>query len=309
MDLHTERVYTNEELEDADFQQVARPGSMVIFPENPSRGDVIEHLSRGIPSNEYGLPIFYVRSDLLDMHTALYKGALPQEDTDSAAELINYQEGYPTFTKGNPFWTQMPHEPRSDYLLFQNFLNLVESEGIRLMDSLATIENIPLERVRELHKEFYWSSRARAYDLFIVAAEAKKRQALTRKAENEHYAVAGTVLDKIIERINNEPDLIDEMAVDDLFDLFEKMVKVQRLSLGLTGQNASTLSPELHNPGQSVELVLRNLTKNSGLTDEGSASIQDRLTYLMQDENTALSAQELIIRATTGNLVPKTTGS
>lgn len=295
MDATFEHGHTQEAIEDADFRQVAPPQNLMVLPERCTRGEVIEHLSRQIPQNEYGLPLFYVRSDLLDLNRHLHQGHISQDEADAAAELLTYQDGYPTFRSGSPFWVQMPHEPYPAYLLFQRYLDLAESEGIRLVDSLARAENVPLEQIREYFMEFFWSSRARAYDLFIVAAEQKRREVRTRKTENKHYEQAGTLLEGIVSRLTD--DKLDELDASELLDALEQMVKIQRLSLGLTGQSASTINRDLA-PASSVEVILRQLTKNSGPQQEGAENLQNRLALLMQDESTAMQVQELIVKAT-----------
>jgi hypothetical protein len=300
-----ERVFSQDEIEDADFRAVAVNPNNIMLPVGTSRAGVIGHLAKMTPSNEYGLPIYYVRSDHLDLAMASHLGRVSQDEVDNCIEVISYSDGYPTLASGSPFWVQLPHEPRTSYILFQNFLRLDEDEGIRLLDSLAQREGIELELVRETALEYYWSSRARAYDMFIVAAEAKKRETRTRKAENSHFDVAGQLLGKVVGRFTDEPELIDEMSAKDLFDLFEQLVKIQRLSLGLTGQNASTVSKEFV-PGQSVEMVFRNLMKGAGVGEATGESIQNRLALLMSDEGTAMQAQEFIIRTTTGNVVNST---
>lgn len=296
--------HTSATIEDADFRAVANPTNSIVLPVHATRGDVIEHLSKEIPQNEYGLPTYYIRSDLLDVEGIRHRGHLTYQEADGAAQILNYRDGYPTLSTGSPFWVRMPHEPDPVFVLFQKFLDLVEIEGIRLVDTLAMREELPVEQLRSHYQEFYWSSRARAYDLFIVAAEAKRKQALMRKAENQHYDVAGQILEKVIGRINDEPDLIDDMEAEDLFKLFEQMVKVQRVSLGLSGQNSSSIPRDLATPGQSVEFVLRSLTKNAGLTDTSVSGLQDRIGVMMSDPDTAMSMQELIIRATTDNQIP-----
>lgn len=290
-------------VEEADFQQVANPAAITVLPEKCSRGETIRHLSNQIPSNEYGLPLFYLRSDMLDWTQIEAYGHVSQDQLEASAEVLTYDDGYPCISSGSPFWAQLKHESHADHLLFKSFLDLAQTEGIRLLDTLATVESVPLDRIRELALEYYWSARARAYDLFVVAAEAKRREHRIRKTENEHFTVAGGILDTIIKRINDNPKLIEDMQGPELFDLFEKMVKVQRLSLGLTGANASTNNSMPMNPGATVEVLLRTLTKDSGLSGEAQDNFQQRLALLMGDEDAALKAQELVIRATTGNQV------
>jgi hypothetical protein len=294
--------HTNEEVEDADFAIVARTHSTIVLPTPITQGSTIRHLSRTIPTNEYGLPLFYIRGDLIDWTSINAYGHIDQEAVEAAAEGLNYDHGYPTQQSGSPFWVQLAHEPFADYQLFKAYLDLSEQEGIRVLDTLAEMQQVALDRLQELALCYYWNVRARAYDLFIVAATAKKREARIRRTEDEHFTVAGGILDAIINRINAEPELIAKMEPDALIDMFEKMVKVQRLSLGLTGQAAST-NVGMPNPGSTVEVILRQLTQNAGLSGNAQDGMQDRLALLMGDPDAAMKVQELIIRTTTDNTV------
>jgi hypothetical protein len=295
--------HSNEARENSDFRQVAVPSNTIIFQLDASRGEKVSQLARMIQTNDYGLPLYYIRSDLVDWTRIDSYGHISYDEIEQAGEILDYEQGYPCLRKGSPFWTQLPHEPHQSYILFQEFLALDEHEGIRLLDTLAKQQQVPLENIREISLEYFWSARARSYDLFIVAAEAKKRETRTRKTENSHFSTAAGILDEIINRINTEPALIKDMSGPDLFDLFEKMVKIQRLSLGLTGSNASTNQQLPMNPGGTVEMILRTLTKDNGLSEQAGENIQQRLAALMGDEETALRAQELVIRATTSNEV------
>jgi hypothetical protein len=295
---------TAEQVEDADFRLAANPSNTIMFPIDATRGEKMSHLAKTIQANEYGLPLYFYRSDLIDWSKIEAYGYIPYEEVETAAEVLDYTQGYPCLRKGSPFWTQLPHEPHNVFILFQQFLALAELEGIRLLDTLATQENMPLENLREMAFEYFWSARARSYDLFLVAAEAKKREARTRKTENTHFDAAGKLFEVALQRFNDEPDLIKQMPAGELIDLIEKMVKIQRLSLGLTGANASTNQQMPMNPGGTVEMILRTLTKESGLSTEAGEGVQQRLAMLMSDPETAMKAQELVIRATTNNQVP-----
>lgn len=288
---------------------VAAPSQMVTFPLNSTRGDIIRQLSRGIPSNDFGLPVYYYRTDLLDMVSLQTLGRTTQDELDVAVEPLQYNDGYPTFANGAPFWAQMPHEPRPNFILFQRYLELSELEGIRLLDTLAHQEHMELATLLDYSLEYLWSARARAYDLFIVAAEAKRREALTRKTEKGHFNAAEKLLAPLVAKFEDPEFLekLDTLDPKELVDIAETLMKIQRLSLGLTGQNASSTQKDLATPGSSVEVILKQLTKNSGSQASGGASIMDRLGALMQDEHTALNAQEIIIRATSdGNIVNST---
>lgn len=289
--------HTVDEIEDSDFRAVANPTRLVTLPINCTRGEAIQEVSRIIPQNELGLPTFYLRSDFLDLQRICQQGYINQDEADAAAEILDYTYGYPTFRSGAPFWERMAHEPHDAYILFQAFIELSETEGIRLLASVAERQNIPLQVVKNHSEEFYWSSRSRAYDLFITAAEAKKKEARTRKIENQHFLKAGEILEKVATRLTD--DKLDNLDGKELLDAMEQMIKIQRLSVGLTGQNASTIDKNLQTPGTTVETIMRQLTINNGQETQNESSIKNRLALLMADEGTALKVQELVVKATT----------
>lgn len=289
--------YSREEIEDADFQAVAMRNSspLIVLPEGctpATNGTTIEFLSRGIPQNEYGLPLYFIRSDMLP-NSIYTKGTITQDDVDASTQDIHYHEGFPTLSDGRIFWGQLPHEPHTSYVLFKRWLELGEIEGIRLQETLASQEQVEMGTVSNAYKEFYWGSRSRAYDLFIVAAEQKKREHRIRKAESKHFQESDTLLHALLARFD-DPEWIDSLSAKEAIDVFETLVKIQRQSLGLNQNTGSPTNSKMA-PGSSAEVIFRQIAQQSAQEGGGSETMT-QLQELLGNRDSAMLAQELILR-------------
>lgn len=276
----------------------ALPGAagaeVFVFEENTSRGEIVYRLSERIPQNEFGLPIFFLRSDLL---AGTY---FSESDLDVATVGLFYYEGFPTLESGRVFWGQLPHEPQGAFEAFKAFLDQAHEHGIRQLDLLTTTLSEPLEVLANWAKEFYWSARARAYDLFIVAAEAKKRQSRIRQMENKHYNQANTLFDKLLERFAGEnADWIEELNAKEAIEVLETLVKIQRISVGLTGQHASSTARGI-DPGESTESVIRKLAQGGGMTGASSDRFAAQLQGILDNPEEGAVIQAAILQVTAG---------
>ena len=266
-----------------------------VFDEGASKGDIIYELSSRIPVNEFGLPIFYLRGDLLPSGTHL-----TQTDVDVAAQGLFYYEGYPTTERGGSFWNQLPHEPHNDYELFRAYLDQAALIGVRQLDLLAADAGKTLEVVSEACRAFYWSARARAFDMFIVAADRKKREHRIRNMEDSHYLEADALFKKVLERFKGDnSDWIDELNAKEAIEVMETLVKLQRMSVGLTGQKASS-TPADALPGESSEAIMRQIAQRATQTGTGNSDFGSQLNELLNGSDGA-QIQDLIIRFTSPN--------
>lgn len=268
----------------------------VLLPENCSKSDAIYILSKQIPQNNFGFPAFFYRSDLLPYDLA----CINQGDVESCIVDLLYTEGYPTLDNGTPFWEQLPHEPYSDYLLFRRFLEQAEDTGIRQLHLLAATERQPLDRCLQSAREYYWSVRAKAYDLFVVAAEQKKREHRIRKVENNHFDVSSKLFQNVLRKFEDD-DWVDALGPAEALEALERLIKIQRTSLGLNGVNASSTPKDAPGRGASVELIMRQLAKSSGLQAEENSDFNDQLQMLLSDPEAGAIAQELILKVTSGH--------
>jgi hypothetical protein len=263
----------------------------VILPEDCTRALAVRLLAKSIQTNEYGLPIYYLRSDLLPYDL----GNLNQGEVDAAVVQLSYDEGFPTTDKNQLFWSQMPHEPQELFMLFVAYLDQPLEVGIRQLELLAQSQRVELSLVTDAFYEYFWSARARAYDLFQVAADRKKRELRIRKSEDSDFVLASNMLEQLLERFNcDEGNWWDELTAKEALDALEQLVKLKRLSLGLTGQHASSLPRAGGSSVESVENIMKQLT-NAGAATEASAM---DVRALLLDPETATMAQSLIIKAT-----------
>jgi hypothetical protein len=268
---------------------------IMVFDEDWSRGAIMASLSERIPRNEYGLPTFIFRSDLL------HGNHFAADDLDAAVISLNYAEGYPTLPSGGSFWNQLPHEAQSNFELFQGYLDQGAELGIRQLDVLSVGTDKTPSQLLDLYHEYFWSARARAYDLFITAAQAKKRLARVRQMEDDHYDVAGKLLDKVQERFKGEfDDWIEELDAKEAVEVLSELVKIQRMSTGLVGQHASSTAKDI-GPGESAENVLRKLAQGAGAERSGSDNFQAKLQMLLKDPEKGDVLQAAILEVTAGN--------
>ena len=263
-----------------------------VFDEEATRGDIIYHMNQYIPQNEFGLPIFFLRSDLL------HGGHLTQDEVDAASVGLFYYEGFPTLENGSSFWNQLPHEPFQRYVLFQAYLDQAADIGIRQLDLLSSEGKCTIEELSDISREFYWSARARAYDLFIVAAEAKKRQHRIRKMENSHFVETGKLFDKLLGRFAGEnEDWIDELNAKEAVEVLEALVKIQRMSVGLTGQHASSTARDF-GPADSSETMIRKLAQGAGVGGGGADKFAAQLQHLLENPEEGAILQAAVIKIT-----------
>jgi hypothetical protein len=160
------------------------------------------------------------------------------------------------------------------------------------------MEQLDIETVLEVSRTYYWSIRAKAHDIFVVAADQKRRELRIRKTENNHYASAGALLDQILPKFN-DPEWIEELSAKEAIEALETLMKIQRLSLGLTGQNSSSLQQGPR--GASTELIMRQISKESGVAVAQENMMDNQLAMLLADESYGAKAQELILRVQTFN--------
>ncbi len=265
----------------------------IVLPESSTRGQAISHLSRNVTLNEYNLPTFFYRSDLLPFDL----GQLTQADADAATVTMDYGEGYPTFS-GKIFWFQLPHEPFEAFTLFQRYLDQAEEVGLRQLQLLSMSQSVSFDKISELAQEYYWSWRSRAYDLFQVAAERKRRESRARRLENVQYERSTMMLDQLMEKFS-DPDWIEKLDTREAIDALFQLTKIQRMAVGLPANgNAGTQAVDPMMAASGAQL-LQDITKGITLKTEG-IGLNEGLQALMMDPNFSMQAQSLILQIRRG---------
>jgi hypothetical protein len=277
---------------------------LVVLPAHYSRDQAVAYLSKTIDTNQYGLPQYFIRSDLLN----LQGDAISQDDIDAASVGLHYHDGYPTLENGQAFWNQLPHEPSASFRLFLKYVEQAEEQGIRQLDLLAVAENEQLQNLRSLYNEFYWSTRARAYDLFNTAAELRKRQMRIRSMENKHFDLAQKRMDELLSKFEDK-EWFEELNAKEAIEAIVELAKLQRLSVGLTGNNASSLPKNPMPEGASVEHIMEQLTRGANMSQDSGDSFHAKLTSLLNDPESGMQVQEAILRFGRPDVLPASNGA
>lgn len=281
-------------------QNFAVPGttlhsSLLVLPENATRADAITELSRKIPLNQYSLPTFFYRSDMLPWPL----GGANEEECNAAVTDLDYSEGFPTFLRGHIFWYKLPWEPEDCFHVFERYLQQAETLGLRQMQRLALDNHLPLERVTAWADEFMWAWRARSYDLFQVAADRKKRNLRARRLEDDHYAKTTALIEAIQEKFN-DPDWIGELSAKEAIEALIDLMKVQRMSVGLAANGNSAgqqFDPQSAATGSDLMSEIVRALPGQGDTQGVTGNLQT----LLQDPTFAWQAQALILRVSGHN--------
>lgn len=266
---------------------------LILLPEGATSADAVNHLTKSVPVNSYGLPTLFYRSDMLPFPLS----SLTADGAEQAAVYLNYDEGYPTYD-GKIFWYQLPHEPLDLYLVFQRYLDQAEEVGIRQLQKLAMDNKMSFDKVQKAFWEYCWASRARAYDLFNIAAERKRKEIRARKMEDDHYTTAGNLLDKLAPQFE-EPDFFKNLTPKEAMEVLRLLINIQRVSTGLS-QNGNAGKTEFNPDGaSSTSALMREITEKAGQETEGMG-IDANMAALLADPNFAFEAQRLVIRVRRG---------
>lgn len=296
----------------SDNLPVAAKAAAVVLPMSP-KAAVMRRINEEIPLNDYGLPEYIYRADMIpldlsDLDTAERNGFMEQ----SIIEL-DYSQGFPTLPSGEPIWGQLPFEPADAHRAFTFYLDMPRikstkdgevnaANAVRQVHAIKDQCGKTTQELLSLAHMFYWQQRALAYDLFITASHNKRREYMLQDVENEHLATAATFIkyaQDFLEQVFGDPEKYD-LKPREAMDLLVKMIQVQRLSLGASpfGQKSGKSENELPS-NAPLEVILRTIVQNSGMANgakNGGQQVEDLTKQLLQDPENLRAAQELIIR-------------
>lgn len=280
--------------ENAHNQQVATYAEYqrIVLPEGATRADAILEMSKNIPENQYGLPAFFYRSDLLPFDLSTLK----QEDADACVVDLNYDEGYPTYKGAHIFWQQLPHEPLEDYLLFARYIDQAEEMGLRQLHMLAHNNNVPMIRVQTLYHEYYWKARARAHDLFQVAADRKLRELRSRRLEDKHFRQAEDLMRTLNNKIEDSgEDIFANLSGKELLECMRLLINIQRVSNGLPQNGNAGFTPTNPDAAMDGKALMEDITKNAAGGQDG-LGLGGGLLELLKDPKFAIQAQSIVLQ-------------
>lgn len=286
------------------------------------RSNVIRGAARFLPHTQEGLPAGFFRADMIPPEVTPNEAKLPST-TDAAFVPLNYQEGFPALPDGRPFWHKLDYEPPIAFAAFELYTELAK-EGPRHLAMLLHSpelqrlygDDLTLPFLQELHALYYWKDRSRAFDLYQEAAYRHIRTRRAQSMEDYHYVQSESLLQRVMTAINSE-ETFNIMKNDPqlLLSAMEKLVKIQRVSVGLP----STAPAESLKGGadggatSNFEMILRQVAQKNVSPETNSANTtvdesgrvipttDNLLRGALNDPKSAQQLQEIIIRMSTSH--------
>lgn len=306
-------------------EQAAAPASPA------TRLEVMAQLGTMLPENDFGMPILVYRPDGIPENFAALTPHQQVTIQNQAAIPLSYSEGFPTMPEGTLFWEQLAFEGGAEFALFQQYLQMSDTYGFRSIQLLAraltdrqiqaarkpvttpaepnnpymvpaaTAEGLDFEACRALYENtlshlnellvyHYWAPRAKAFDLVGQAAAKRIRNKRAMALEEENFVSFNRMASRITARFDRfTDDQLDAMTPVETVRVLKEVIQMQRVTVGLPAAGPA----EQHLPGsgqnQGMEVTLRTIAKQNPKEGLDTSSLLD-------DEATAATAQELIIR-------------
>lgn len=280
-----------------------------------SSWQLIQQLTQMLPLNEFGLPDYIYRPDLLDHRhlselmrkfhfgkrslidqSTINNNALQerragskeiQSMLDAASIALDYSRGYPVLPSGQLLWRKLDFEDDKCYSMFESFLLL---GGERQISDLFAYE---LDELKEISHLFYWNIRAKAFDLYQIAHHQKVKMQRLLTVEDNHYEIANKLLARVSSYLN-DCDMNDETLTPEKgINMLEKLVKIQRISVGLPANGESKENnDDSRRSVKPFNVIMQQITQNSGERREQT----DNFDELMDDPKLLEAAQEIILK-------------
>ena len=270
-----------------------------------SQEELFRTLNLNVITNEFDLPVGIYRCDILNyqevkellnsesdnvesmqyLYDLMKASALRLDFHNGWAEIIN-----PTTNQQKPFWLQLPHEGNDAYEAFKYYLGL--GPGRLLTDVYAW----DAQEVAEWQQTYYWESRIKAFDLYRAVVHHQKKVQRMLLAEESHYDMTSKLikqLDGYFRSVTAE-QLVEEMSFDKAVGALEKLVRIQRISVGLTanGESKENLVPRSLPSIQKTQNVVADVANRQNSAED--AAFDE--TLLDSDPEAVDLAQDLIIR-------------
>lgn len=301
-----------------DMEEGARYEALkVAHLPRDSKGHIFRILAQSIPTTDYKTPEFIYRADLIPIDWFTNPSYTNEERSDilNAATInVVFTHGYPAIDDTDPFWERLPGESDKAYNAFLSFLELPEKSDhenpIRLLPLIAQLIKEDVKQVQDWCYTFFWHWRARAYDLFLIAAHKKQREQRILSIEGRHFSIAEKILAKVdplmLAKLDQEILALTssgddeegggEVKLKELADIMEKMVRIQRQSLGLSTGSQVTVEtgPKFARPEDQYKEIAKE-----GESEAASATRRPSgMDQLLSSPDDLSKIQELLIRQT-----------
>ncbi len=274
-----------------------------LMSANSARGDLFRQLNLGLPLNQYNLPDFIYRVDMIPLNYGDYPADQKVQFMNAAALEVTFEHGYPALFESKPFWEKLPSEPEDAFNAFMIYLELPEKTAhdnpVRMLPMIAELTKIPLEDIVAYSHMYYWHWRGRAYDLFIIACHRKQRELRLMSVEGQHFKMAEkflkrmeTVIEAKFNQMESEEGAMDEIKLKDAVDSMQKLVQIQRISVGLSANGVTQFEGPKH---ASSGDLMQHIAAESGKQEESSQRSPEMDRLLESPEDLA-RVQDLITR-------------
>ncbi len=231
---------------------------------------------------------------------------------------LQYDEGFPAFDNGSPFWGRLDFEPSDAFHAFQRYLDMnlgtpadLENEddfgsaasGTRSVSQLAASlhpdSNLiqMAESYQGYYHLYYWGSRAHAYDLFRVAQYRKMQELRAVETQDEHYIDARRLKAKLMQYFESQEDFWDMMTPKVGIDFLKTLTGLERISSGMPAAGPQT-AEQTATAGKPFEMVLKTIAQINRGSHDGHTVDEDGevLDKALADPATTELLQTLIIR-------------
>lgn len=284
------------------------------------RAHVIRGAARFLPHTQEGLPAGFFRADMIPPEVTAAEAKLPST-TDAAFVPLNYQEGFPALPDGRPFWHKLDYEPPIAFAAFELYTELAKTGPRHLALLLGSVElqrlygeSLNMALLQELHSLYYWKERSRAYDLYQEAAYRHIRTRRAQSMEDYHYIQSESLLQKVMSALNSA-ETFEAMKHDPslLLSAMEKLVKIQRVSVGLPATAPAESLKGGDGATSNFEMILRQVaqrnvspetnSQNTTVDEAGRVipTTDNLLRGALNDPQSAKQLQEIIIRMSTSH--------
>lgn len=274
---------SEEPADDVQLPYVLR--NLCVGEQPLTRWQLIRELTRQIPLDDYNLPQYLYKSDVL-APSLLKDPKIAQDLLNSAILHITWDQGFPTVHQEDPLWARLPFEPEN---AFQAFVIYMGQSGIR---QLHAIEHESRDVLLEWYHLYYWAPRAKALDMFRAAHHYRLRERRILDLEDNHWTEGEKIMKRLQNAIANKTQAeLAELDVDKLIASMERIAKIQRSAVGLATNGGDREAPK----STSVEVAIKQTT-NEGAQRKIEETALD--PALFDDPEMLSKAQDLIIKVT-----------
>lgn len=245
----------------------------------------------------------------------------PAKALNQAFVPLQYDEGFPAFLDGSPFWGRLEYEPQDTFYAFDRYLKMplgaprdlekdesdpgTPATGTRSLNALVSqihpllTDTELLLQIDKYHEDFhlyYWGMRAHAYDLFRVAQHQKQQELRQLETQDEHYIDARKIRGRLLQYMTSEEEFWDLMTPKVASDLLKSTTQLERISAGLPASGPmSEQNEKTHAP---FEMTFRTIAQTSRPRVRATTNEDGEvLSKALEDPVATELLQELVIKS------------